>query len=45
MSDKIVKIEINLSEIIFIVGIFVLIILCAGTPDLLDAIIKNVGGY
>ena len=45
MGNNKFKIEINLSEIIFIIGIFVLIILCSGTPDLLDAIIKNIGGY
>ena len=26
-------------------AVFTLIVLCAGSPDLLDAIIKRVGGY
>jgi len=29
----------------FMILVVVLVILCAGEPDLLDAIIKNVGDY
>ncbi len=35
----------NTTEIVTLVLIIVWISLCAGTPDLLDAITKRVGGY
>jgi hypothetical protein len=41
MKMKNVKIDIDLSFI----ALVILVILCVGEPDLLDAIIKRVGGY
>lgn len=34
-----------MSDAVFCVCVMVLVILCAGDPDLLDAIIHRVGGY
>jgi hypothetical protein len=39
MSDQ--KINIDLSDAVLVFGIFALIILCVGEPDLLDAIIHR----
>lgn len=37
--------KINLNEITFILCVTLLLVLCLGDPDLLDAIIKRFGGY
>lgn len=34
----------NAQEVVVIVAVVLLVILCAGSPDLLDAIIARVGG-
>lgn len=33
------------ADLMVCISILILVILCAGDPDLLDAIIKNIGGY